>query len=329
MQRQGQHQRLTRRNLGGLGAGLLLASPALAAWPERPVRLVHGFGPGGNPDTVGRIIGARLGEFLGQPIVVEPRPGASGIPASEMVSRSNPDGYTLVILTAGHAVSAALTARLPYDPVRDFSFISQLTQYPLLLATRPDHPAADMAAMLAMARQRPRAMFWGSGGGRLTTQGLSGEMINVLAGTEITQVAYQSVATVQADLLAGRLDYVLETPVTLLPQIQAGRLRALAVTGAQRYAVLPNVPTLREVGVAGYEAISWVCLAGPPGLPAPLVAQLNAACARALAEPGTVARFAALGSDVQHSTPEAMRERVAADVTRWNQVVTRAGLERQ
>ena len=321
---------LARR--GVLAAGLAGAWwPARAAepWPGRPVRVIHGFGPGGNPDLVGRILAAGLSEKLGQPFVVEGRPGASGIPASELVTRQSADGHTLLILTAGHGVSAALAARLPYDAVRDFSFITQLTEYPLLVVTRPDHPAADMAQMLAMARARPLALFWGSGGGRATTQGLSGEMIGLLAEARMTQVNYLSVAAAHADLAAGRLDWLVDTPTTLLGQVQAGRMRPLAVTGAGRYAPLPAVPTLREAGLAGYEAVSWVGLAGPPGMAPELVARINAECGAVLRESDAAQRLAALGSEVRFSTPASFRDRVASDVARWTEVVARAGLERQ
>lgn len=222
-------------------AAVALAPPRLAraAWRDRPVRLVHNFGPGGNPDTVGRIMAGRLAEHLPQPVVVEPR---------------------------------------------------------------PDHPAGSMAEMLAMARAWPRQMFWGSGGERATTQGLSGEMINVLAGTEIQHVPHQSTGAAQVDLMAGRVDFLLEMPMTLLGAVQAGRKRALATTGEARWLVLPEVPTLQEVGVL---------------------------CAGILAEPETIARLAALGSDASPSTPGQFRDRVAADVARWTEVVTRAGIERR
>ncbi len=319
--------RLTRRLLLG-GVLATPALPARAAWPDRPVRLVHGFGPGGNPDIIGRIMAARLSELLGQSFVVEPRPGASGIPASEMVARSRPDGHALVILTGGHGVSAAITARLPFDPVRDFGFVSMLTEFPLMLATRPDHPAAGMAEMIALARSRSRPMFWGSGGGRSTTQGLSGELLNIMAETEIAHVPYQGVAGAHADLLAGRLDFLLETPITLLPPVQQGRMRALAVTSLTRYPPLPDVPTMQESGLRGYEATSWLGIAGPAGLPADVVARLNAACAAVLAEPEPAARLRGLGNVVRHSSPEEFRGRVAADVAKWTEVVIRAQIER-
>ncbi len=196
-----------------------------------------------------------------------------------------------------------------------------------MLATRLDHPAADMAEMIALARARSRPMFWGSGG-RATTQGLSGELLNIMAGTEIAHVAYQGVAGSHADLLAGRLDFLLETPISLLPPVQQGRMRALAVTSLTRYPPLPDVPTMQESGLQGYEASSWLGIAGPAGLPAEVVARLNAACATALAEPEPAARLRGLGNVVRHSSPEVFRDRVAADVAKWTEVVTRARIER-
>ncbi len=318
---------LSRRALLAAPA-LLLAGPAHAAWPDRPLRLVHGFGAGGNPDTIGRIVAARLAELLGQPCVVEPRPGASGIPASELVARSAPDGHVLVILTGGHPVSAALSNRLPFHPVQDFAFISLFTEFPLLAVTRPDHPAADLRAMLALTRQQARPLFIASGAGRATTQGLSAELVGQISGAEVQHVAYPSMAGAHADLLTGRLDLILDTPITLLAQLREGRMRALAVSSTTPYPPLPGVPTMQQAGLPGYDVTSWLGLAGPAGLPAEIIARLNAACATVLAEPEPRTRLEALGNVVRPSTPAAFRDRVAADVAKWSAVVARAGIER-
>src|SRR5262245_54231890 len=253
---------------------LLAAFPAraAAAWPERGITLVHGFGGGGNIDTISRIVAERLSVRLWQPVVVEARAGAGGRIAAAQMARTAADGYTLIVLPGGHAVTAAMHEKLAYDTVEDFSFISLVSQVPLILVTYPDHPVKSVADLMKTSSSNP--MFYGSPGAG-TTQHLAGALFAAMAKVNLQHVPTKGGAVVSTMLLGKHIDFAFESPPLVLGLVQSDHLRALATTGPTRFFALPDVPTIGET-IPGYEATSWLGVAGPPTLTADIVKRLHA-----------------------------------------------------
>ncbi|WP_426954779.1 tripartite tricarboxylate transporter substrate binding protein [Muricoccus radiodurans] len=305
---------------------IALLQPAAAQWPERPVTLVQGFGAGGNADTIARVIAGPLSTALGRPVVVEARTGAGGNIASEYVARSRPDGHTLVLLTGGHAVSAAVYRRLAFDPVEDFAFVSTVSVFPFVVATRADGPFASLPDLIAAARARPGEVTFSSVGVG-STQHLTGEMLAQAAGVRMAHVPYRGGTQPLADLLGGRIDAMVDSITVTGGAIRAGTVRALGVTSAQPWPGL-EAPTV-AAALPGFEVVSWVGLAAPAGTPAPIVARLNAEVAAALEQPEVRRALETLGTRPSGSTPEEMRRFVAGQVAQWRRVVEAAGIERQ
>jgi tripartite-type tricarboxylate transporter receptor subunit TctC len=299
--------------------------PAAAAWPERGITLVHGFGGGGNIDTISRIVAERLSVRLGQPVVVEARAGAGGRVAAAQVARTAPDGYTLIVLPGGHAVTAAMHEKLAYDTLEDFSFISLMTQVPLILVTYPDHPVKSVADLIEAPRSS-NPMFYGSAGAG-TTQHLAGALFAAMAKVDLRHVPTKGGAVVSTMLLGKHIDFAFESPILVLELARGGQLRALATTGPTRFFALPDVPTVGEA-IPGYEATSWLGVAGPPKLPAEIVKRLHAEIAAVLEEPEVVEKLRVLGTLPLASTPEGFKQRVAADVAKWSKVVVDTGIKR-
>lgn len=298
--------------------------PAAAAWPERAITLVHGFGGGGNIDTISRIVAERLSVRLGQPVVVEARAGAGGRIAAAQVARTTADGYTLIVLPGGHAVTAAMHEKLAYDTLEDFSFISLVTQVPLILVTYPDHPVKSVADLIKTPSANP--MFYGSPGAG-TTQHLAGALFAAMAKVNLQHVATKGGAVVSTMVLGKHIDFAFESPPLMLGLVQSGHLRALATTGPTRFFALPDIPTIGET-MPGYEATSWLGVAGPPQLPADIVKRLHTELTALVEEPEVIEKFRVLGSLPLASTPEGFKQRVAADVGRWTKVVAETGIKR-
>jgi tripartite-type tricarboxylate transporter receptor subunit TctC len=303
---------------------LALRVPAAATWPERGITLVHGFGVGGNIDSISRIVAERLAARLGQPVVVEPRSGAGGRMAAAQLARTEPDGYTLIVLPGGHAVTAAMHEKLAYDTLEDFSFISLVTQVPLILVTYPDHAVKSVADLMKMPSSNP--MFYGSPGAG-TTQHLAGALFAAMAKVNLEHVATKGGSVVSTMLLGKHIDFAFESPPLMLALVQSGQRRALATTGPTRFFALPDVPTISET-ILGYEATSWLGVAGPPKLPTDIVKRLHTELAALVQEPEVIEKFRVLGSLPLASTPEGFKQRVAADVGRWTKVVADAGIKR-
>jgi tripartite-type tricarboxylate transporter receptor subunit TctC len=311
---------MTRRAaLTGLSA--LAMTPALAQ-SGRTITLIHGFTPGANVDIVARLIAEHLGKRLGQTIVVEPRPGAGGTTGAAAVARSAPDGTTIAVLPGGHAVSAAIYNKLPYDAVSDFTFISMLTDFPFILATYPDHPAKSVADVINSAQAQEGKLTCATAGNG-TGMHLAFELFVSMAKAKIQHVPYRGSPQAIADLLGKRVDFQVDTPAALMPLIKDGKLRAIAITGPDRFFMLPDAPAISGT-VKGYAVTSWLGLAGPPGLPSPFVNRVNAEVKAILAEPTVIERLRDLGSDTRPTTPEGFRERVADDVAKWTKVVADA-----
>ena len=317
----------TRRAvIAGAVASLAVPRRAQAAWPERPITLVHGFGPGGNADVLARLLSDRLPARLGQSVVVEARPGAGGTTAAAQVSRAVPDGYTLLLVVGGHTVYPAIYKALLFDALNGFTFVSMLAEYPFIVATYPGHPVKTPADLIAAARARSEPMTYGTAGIG-TTQHLAMEFFTIRSGIRLQHIPYRGSGQGTTDLLAKRIDFMIEAPSSLLPQIQVENLRAIGVTSARRFFALPDVPTLAEGGVAGYDVTSWSGLGGPPKLPAPLVERLNAEVRAVLAEPAVAETIHKIGNEIAPTTPEGFRQRVASDIAKWSEVAKMAKLQ--
>lgn len=317
--------RPTRRAVTA-GIGGLTAFPAIvrAAYPDKTITIVHGF-PGGNGDFLARILADGMTRLMGATVVVEAKAGAGGNIAAASVARSAPDGYTLLIIVGGHAVSAALYKQLAFKPVDDFSLISMLTEFPMVMATWPDHPAKDMAAFIASARKTVEPPLFGTPGNG-TGQHMCAELFAAMAKIKLKHVPYRGSGQGVTDVLGKRIDFITDTPTITAPLIQDKQLRALAVTSAKRFFLLPDVPTLEEAGVTGYSAGSWLGLAGPAGMPPEIVASLNKLVAEVLSEPATIAKLRTAGSEIVPTTPQAFKARLESDIAKWTGVVETAGI---
>jgi tripartite-type tricarboxylate transporter receptor subunit TctC len=319
---------VTRRAaLAGLAALAVRPVRAQAAWPVRAITLVHGLAPGGPSDIIARIIAEGLARRLGQQVVVDARPGAGGRVAAGQIARTTPDGYTLMTIPSGHAVSAALYKNLPYRTIDDFSMISLLTEYPFVMVTHADHPIRTLADLINTAKSRPTPLLFGSAGNG-SLQHLAGELLAKTVDATFQHVPYRGSAQAITDLLAKRIDFIVDSPTAELEFIRAGQVRALAVTGASRFFSLPEIPTTAEAGIPGYTFTSWQGLVAPAGLPAAVVDRLNAEIAGLLAEPAVVERIRLVGNDPSPSSPDAFRARIAADIDKWTKVVDAAKIER-
>ncbi|HPU52731.1 MAG TPA: tripartite tricarboxylate transporter substrate binding protein [Burkholderiaceae bacterium] len=314
-----------------VGALLIAASVTLpaAAWaqgyPNRGLRIVVPFPPGGVTDLVGRALSARLAVELGQPVVVENRPGASGVLGADLAARAAPDGYTLMIGNISTlAINAATFAKLPYDPVRSFAPVSLLALQPLLIAVNPSVPAQSLAELVALAKSRPGRLNYGTAGSSIY---LAVESFNRQAGIKMNHVPYKGSAPAIADLLGGQIDVLFDPFSTLYPQAKAGKARGLAVTTERRSSVAPDVPTVAESGLASFDVSSWQALVVPAGTPKDVIERLHAAVLKALASPELKQQFAAQGAEPSPSTPQRLEEYIRAEITRWQQVARDAGVK--
>ena len=318
----------TRRML--LGAGAALALPGLAAaqpaWPSRPIRLINPWTPGGPADVVARPVAQKLSESLGQPVVMENRPGANGTIGAAAVARAAPDGYTLFFSHVGPiAISPNFSASVPFDPVRDFAPITQLVSGPIVLVVRPDVPATSVAELLALARAQPGALSYGSVGPASTTH-LAGEMLAMMGGVQLLHVPYQGAAPVVTDLLGGRLHFAFINFAGAVAQMQAGTLRAIAVSTERRSSGLPNLPTVAET-LPGFEVNSWYGVMAPANTPSAIVDRLQREIATALHAPDLTAALRAQGFDIEATTPAQYAAKIRSDLQRWGELARATGIK--
>jgi tripartite-type tricarboxylate transporter receptor subunit TctC len=323
---------MTIRMLAALAVGTALAIAALGAvaqeYPNRPLRIIQGFPPGGNADVVARILAQEMSKGLGQPIVVEARPGAGGNIAAEAVAKAAPDGYTLLLVTGGHAVAGASYKSLPYHSVDSFAMISTATFFPFVIATRTDGKFQSLPALLQAAKAAPNAVTCGAAGPGVT-QHLTGELLAGTAGVKFLYVPYKGDAGAVTALLGSQIDFIITPATAILPHVKSGAFKALAATGSVRWQGMPEVPTVEESGVPGFDVRSWIGLATTAGTPRPIVERLQAEVQRTLQVPEVRARLEQIGGDVRGSTPEEMRERVATEVQRWAKVIRDANITPQ
>ena len=307
-----------------LGSCLAMGPASADTYPSRPIRLLHGFAAGGAADTLSRIIADGLSKKLGQPIIVEAKPGAGGNIAADAVAKAAPDGYTLGLVTGAHAISAATYKSLSYQPAESFDMVSTLVYYALVIAVRSDHPAKSLGELIAMAKEKPGTLSFGSVGFG-STHHLAGELLNAMAGIDIMHVPYRGDSQSLTALLGGEVPVVVGTPVLLAPQIQSGAIRGLAVTSPKRTALLPDVPTVEEAGVKGYDVRTWAGLLAPKGTPPSVVGALNAATLDVLKDPELRQRLeTAVGGEVRGSTPDEMKQLIESEIAKWSAVVERA-----
>ena len=316
-----------RRRL--LKAGVAFAAawglPGLHAqtWPTRSVRIVHGYDSGSNPDTVSRAMSQALSERLGQPIVIEPKPGAGGRIATAYVLTQEPDGHTLMMLTAGDGVLAATDPKLPYDLAQDYAFITTVIQFPFVIMVKPDSPLKTLGDALEAARKNPGKLTFATPGVR-TTQHLAGELIKAGAAIDMLHVPFKG--TSFQDLIGGRVDMLIAAPAISLPQIRAGAVRAIAITGKSRIESLPAVATVAET-LAGFEVSSWLGLAAPGKTPGTTIARLNSEVRQVLGQEAVRSRLLAIGSDPAGGTAEEFRARVETDIRKWRDLARTAKLD--
>ncbi len=297
-------------------------------YPSRPIRIIQGFAPGGNADSIARLLGQEMSRGLGQPVIVETKAGAGGNIAAEAVARAQADGYTLLLAVGGHTVSGALYQTLGYKSVESFEWISTATVFPFVLSVRSDSPQQTVADLLALAKGKPDGVSYGSAGVG-STQHLTGALLASMSATQLLHVPYKGDAAALAALLAGDVNFVVAPGTATLPHVRGGRLKAIAVSGATRWPGLPEVPTVQEAGVQGFDVNSWAGLATTAGTPRAIVDRLHVEMNKALQVPEIRARLESFGGEVRGSTSEEMRARVASEVQRWAKVIAEARIPRQ
>ncbi len=306
----------------------LMATLAQAQeWPTRPVRIVVPYPAGGAVDIVTRALADKLATQWGQPVLVENKAGAGGLIGADGVSKSAPDGYTLVMGTvSSHAIAPAVYRKMPYDAVADFGAVSLVALTPYIITVNPSVPASSLRELVAHAKANPDKLNFGSSGTG-TTPHLAGELFNTLAGTRIAHVPYKGSAPMLADLLGGQVQVAFDN--TVIPNIKAGKLRGLAVTGPLRLAAVPDIPTAVEAGLPGYEAVGWMGLYAAKGTPAALRARLAADTAKAAATPDFIAKMEGLGFQARTNTPAEFDTYLKAETAKWAKVVKDAGVPQE
>ncbi|MGZ5064822.1 MAG: tripartite tricarboxylate transporter substrate binding protein [Usitatibacter sp.] len=295
-------------------------------YPSKPIKIVVPYPPGGFNDTLGRTLAAKFTEDWGQPAIVENKPGANTLIGSDFVAKSAPDGYTLLVVAFPFAVTPSLIKAMPYDTVKDFAPVALAAQSPNLLVVNPSLPVKTVAELVAMAKTKPDSLSYASTGNGSSNH-ISMELFKSLAGVKIVHIPYKGSAPAVTDLLGGQVHVMFDNAPNVLPQVKAGRLRALAQTGASRSAVAPDIPTVAEAGVPGYELTVWFGLVAPAGTPREVVGKLNAEVLKILAMPDVRERFLAQGVEPLGSTPEEFRDHIRAQMAKWGKVVRDAGVQ--
>jgi tripartite-type tricarboxylate transporter receptor subunit TctC len=305
-----------------LALAAVLAAPAAHAqgYPSKPIRIIVPYATGGGPDILARLVASEATTSLG-PTIVENRPGAGGNVGSDFVAKSPPDGYTLLMTTtATHAINPALYPNIPYDSLKDFTPISLVAYTPLMLVVANDVPVKNLRELVAYAKANPGKVSFASAGAG-TMQHISAELFSAQAGVDLVHVPYKGSGQVMPDLISGRVSIMFNSLPALLPFVKDGKLRAIGVTTAKRTPAAPDVPTLDEAGLAGFEASAWYAMYGPAGLPRDVVQRLNAEVVKIVNSPKVLERYAALGLDAATSTPEALGALTSRDRAKWTRVI--------
>jgi tripartite-type tricarboxylate transporter receptor subunit TctC len=317
----------TRLALVAAVASVFLPATASAAeaWPTKPIRMIVGFAPGGGTDTTARPIAQKLGDALGQQVIVDNRPGAAGNIATEIVTRANPDGYTIIMGTiAALAINPSLYGKLPFDPEKDLAPIIQAVDSTNILSLHPSVPANSVKELISLAKAKP-LNFGSSGVGG--TGHLAGELFNMMAGVKMTHVPYKGGGPAMIDLVAGQVQLVFATAASAVPQIKAGRIKGLAVTTIKRSALMPELPTISEAGLAGFDANNWYGLLAPAKTPRPVIMRLNTEVAKILNMPDVKDFLFKQGLDAAPGTPEQFAAYMKSERAKWGKVIKAAGLK--
>lgn len=307
---------------------LLPISPAAAQpWPSKAIRFVVPFPPGGGNDILGRFVGDRLSQSLGQPIVIENKPGAGGNIGAEQVVRSSPDGYTFLVAShAGLVFNPHLYSKMPFDTTKDLAPVGLMGALPVVVVVHPEVPANNVLELIALAKSKPQGLSYGSAGVG-TPHHLGAELFKSMTGTSIVHVPYKGGAPAAADLLAGRVQIMFAPVNNVIQQANAGRLRIIAAATDKRISALPSLPTVAESGLPGYQVENWIGLAAPAGTPRNIVSVMNAELAKVMTQPDTREKLAAHGIEPLTATPERMAEMIRADFERWGKVIREAGIK--
>ena len=322
----------SKRNLLALlalaGLGITAhAQPAAADWPNKPIRWVVPFPPGGAMDAIARTLGEKAAKSLGQPFVIENKPGAGGNIGADFVAKQPGDGYTMMITSIGMATNKPLYGKLNYDPVKDFAPVSLLAVVPNVLVTNATQPDVKTARdVIAAARKAPGKLTYASAGNG-TSIHLAGEVFTSLANVDMLHIPYKGSGPAVADLLGGQINYMFDSITSARPHIESGKLRALGVTTAKRSSTLPNVPTLAEAGVPGYEVSPWFAVFMPAATPKAIVSKLNKALLDAMKDPEVAKRFETIGAEPVGSTPDELAQHLARESERWTQLITERGIK--
>jgi tripartite-type tricarboxylate transporter receptor subunit TctC len=310
-----------------LGLGAAQAQSADPNWPSKPIRFVVPFPAGAITDLVARIVAGKLSERLGQSVYIDNRPGASGNVGAEAVARAAPDGYTIGLATAStHAIAASLSASLPYDPVKDFAPVSMIGDAPYVLAVNSKLPAHDVAELIKLAKAKPRSLNYSTVGPASLAQ-FAGALFSKQAGVELTEIPYRTATHAVLDLAEGRIEMQFGAIAASLPFVRQGTVRALAVTSQSRVPALPDVPTMAEAGLPGYEAVLWMALVMPAHTPPEIVARLNKETRAAIADPAVQKALAGQVLVPRSSTPQELGDRIRADISKWHQIAVEAGIK--
>ncbi len=295
------------------------------SWPTKPIKIVLGFPPGGATDILSRDFAAKLSEELKQQVLIENKPGAGGTIGADIVAKAMPDGYTLTIGTSSnHAIAVSLYKKLPYDPIKDFAPITMLAVSQNVVVINPGVPANNIKELVAYAKANPGKLNFGSSGNG-TISHLTGEMFNTLNGTQITHIPYKGSAFVFPDLLSGQISVMYDSTISIGSLVKSGKVKALAVTGAKRSSLVPDLPTVAESGYPGFESTNWFGLFAPAATPKDILAKLNTAAVKALAAAGLHERFALQGAEVVANKPEEALAMLKADIVKWADVAKKSG----
>ncbi|HEY4372419.1 MAG TPA: tripartite tricarboxylate transporter substrate binding protein [Burkholderiales bacterium] len=308
-----------------MGTTAALCGTAQAAWPERPIRFMVGSVPGGTTDLVARAISDKMSVLLGQQLVVENHAGANQMIAAELTAKSPPDGYTLLMAPAGFTINPAIYKKMAYDTLKDFTPIGMVANVPNALVVSPQVPVKSVKELIALAQAQPGKLNYGSSGVGSPSH-LSGALFELLAKAKMTHVPYKGTGPALTDLMAGHLEVLFPSIPGALPFINSHRMNALAVTTARRSVVLPDLPTIAESGVPGYDVGSWFAVVGPAGLPGPMVGRLNSAIAQTLAAPEVRKLFLSDGTEPAPGTPADLASTITTEIAKWKQVTAAAGI---
>lgn len=319
-----------RKFMGLIACCLVVAAaPAVAqpsAFPDRAIRLVVAFPPGGATDVLARVLAQGLTTEIGQNVLVENKGGASGMIGSELVAKSTPDGYTLLFAPSSHATLKELYPQMSFDPLKDFTSIATVARTPYIMVVHPGLEVKTVADLLAMARAKPGSVAYASTG-MGTAQHLAGEVLRRTSNTDILHVPYKGSGAVRADLLAGRIQMMFDNVAVMLPYVQRGEMKALAVTSPKRSALAPDLPTLRELNLAAAEIEGWFVVLGPAGVPDAVVQRLNSAVNKVLATPATAEKLATLGAEPLIGPPQDVTTLVSSDRERWGKVIREGNIK--